>query len=228
MNEGGTMRQTINKGMLKFTLFMLLIFSVSRVTLAGAETQKPSLTALLASITTLQANFKQTIRSEKGKVLQNFTGKMALKKPAQFRWEVTSSDPRLIVANGKEVFDYDQELAQVTIQKIKAGHTRAPIFFLTGEAAALEEDFNVESLGTAQTCLTASDTCFLLTPTKKDTPFQTIKLGFKAGTLKEMEMLDQLGQRSQFIFNEVIQNKPLEATRFQFTPPKGVDVLYND
>lgn len=187
---------------------------------------------LLNPVSTLQGGFDQTVRSAgpKGSVLQRVSGKVSLKKPAQFRWEVLGKEPRLVVADGKKVWDYDKELEQVIVQNLNKGQSRAPIFFLTGDTNSLDKDFKITAVTNtgSNTCLSASDVCFELKPKKDDGSFQWIKIGFKDKTLKEMEMLDQLGQHSQFVFKDVKINQTIPATEFQFSPPKGVDVLKNN
>ena len=200
--------------------------SVSVITNASAE-----LKALLNPVTNLQGNFNQVVRSAgpEGKILQKLSGKVSLKKPAQFRWEVLGKEPRLVVADGKNVWDYDKELAQVTVQTMNKGQTRAPIFFLTGDTDGLDKDFKIEGVAKkGAVCLSASDACFELKPKKEEGSFQWIKIGFKDKALKEMEMLDQLGQHSQFVFKDVKLNETIPASEFKFTPPKGVDILKNN
>jgi len=187
------------------------------------------LQALLAPVASLQGDFQQSIKNENGKVLQRLSGKLSLKKPAQFRWEVLGEEPRLIVADGKKVWDYDKDLEQVTVQKLNKGQTRAPIFFLTGETSSLDRDFEIVKIPLKNgICLEGSDACFELKPKHEEGAFQWIKIGFKAKILNEMALLDQLGQYSQFLFKNVKINDNIPVAQFRFTPPKGVDVLNND
>ncbi len=198
---------------------------------AFAKTTEDGVTlkALLEPVLSLQATFQQTVRNERGKLLQSLSGRVLLKKPAQFRWEVLGSVPRLIIADGKKVWDFDKDLEQVSVQKLNEGQIRAPIFFLTGDTNALEKDFNVTRLPLNKgKCLEESEVCFELKPKKEEGSFQWIKIGFKAGVIKEMQLLDQLGQYSQLIFKNIKINEKISARQFQFTPPLGVDVLEND
>jgi len=242
-------------------IFLGLLLCATQTLLAEDEKQNQTLKSLLSPVNTLNGTFKQTVKSEKGKVLQTAFGKMYIKKPGKFRWEVGGRDARIVISDGKQVFDYDKELAQVTVQKLNQGRTRAPIFFLTGNVESLDKDFNVIALGlvqgpapaseehakpstgkhakktvatsdakevasTEKHCLMGSDACFELKPKRKEGAFQWIKIGFKNKALKEMEMVDQLGQHSYFIFENVILNGKLEESLFQFKAPKGVDVLH--
>lgn len=199
----------------------------------NSNNSSTELKTLLQPISTLQGDFKQTVKSEKGGLLQRLSGKVSLKKPAQFRWEVLGKDHRLVVSDGKKVWDYDKELQQVTVQKLDKGQTRAPIYFLTGDANSIDKDFEIATVAanTAKgkgNCLQESNACFELKPKGKEGSFQWIRIGFKDKVLKEMEMLDQLGQYSQFVFNQVALNNNIPASQFQFVPPAGVDVLKSE
>ncbi len=210
----------------KMILMLLMLVSGSAFS-AGKDSE--ALQALLRPIATLQASFDQTIKSEQGRILQRCSGKVWLKKPGQFRWEVLGKEPRLVVSDGKKVWDFDKDLEQVTVQKLNQGQSKAPIFFLTGEVKSLDRDFTVQALPLEKGhCLKKSDTCFELTPKKGEGSFQWIRIGFKAGQLKEMELLDQLGQDSQFLFTHLHLNTPVLDEQFHFTPPPNVDVLLND
>jgi outer membrane lipoprotein carrier protein len=223
-----------------------VVYLFSPVILAEtSQSSSDQLKTLLNPITTLQGGFQQTVKSERGKVLQRLSGKVWLKKPAQFRWEILGKDSRLVIADGKKVWDFDKDLDQVTVQKLDKGQTRAPIYFLTGDANSIDKDFHVTSIGSQKSerseksenaekqnspgkCLQESNACFELKPKQKEGAFQWVRIGFKDKILREMEMLDQLGQYSHFVFKDVILNGNISTNQFQFTPPAGVDVLKND
>jgi outer membrane lipoprotein carrier protein len=62
-------------------------------------------------------------------------------------------------------------------------------------------------------------------PRHKEGQFQWVRVGFRQGQLAEMEVLDSFGQRSRMSFTRFEPNANMVAERFQFTPPKGSDVL---
>ncbi len=212
---------------MKWVLGFLSLFVISQVAVAISPCAE--FRSLLEPIQTLEASFQQTVRSEQGRVLQQSSGKVRLKKPAQFRWEVLGKESRLVIADGKNVWDYDKDLEQVTVQKLTKGQTKAPIFFLTGDVKSLDKDFKITLYSVEKgTCMQGCDTCFELIPQREEGAFQWIRIGFKNKVLKEMELLDQLGQQSQFIFKAVKLNKEIPISEFRFIPPAGVDVLTND
>lgn len=215
---------------MKAVMIQILTLSMMAPTVvfADASTDINELKSLLAPIESLTADFQQELLNEQGATLQQAKGQMSLKKPGQFRWEVQGKDPRLVVSNGKKVWDYDKDLEQVTIQKISKAESRAPIFFLTGDVSTLKNDFKIAKLTEKnKTCMKNSEQCFELIPKTEHSPFQSIRVGFKNKILNELEMSDQLGQKSFFMFSDAKLNAPLPDTQFQFVVPKGVDVVEN-
>lgn len=215
--------------MKKYILFLLVSWSYSGF--LGASAIGDELKALLDPINSLEATFKQTVMNEKDKVLQSTEGMLWLQKPRQFRWEIKGNDAHLIVSNGKKIWDYDEDLAQVSIHSLDKDAKRLPIFFLSGDTSALEQDFEVKK------CTSQYDACFELIPKKSQKSieqdetseiFQSIQLKFKKHVLVELETRDQLGQHTVFHFQDVQINKPIPVTRFKFVPPKGVDIIGNE
>jgi outer membrane lipoprotein carrier protein len=50
-------------------------------------------------------------------------------------------------------------------------------------------------------------------------------MGFGAAGLEAMELIDGFGQRTVVRFTAIERNPKLPAEIFQFTPPKGADVI---
>ena len=63
------------------------------------------------------------------------------------------------------------------------------------------------------------------TPKHSDGTFKSVRMGFKSGELLRMDMEDNFGQHTTLTFSGLQKNPKLPASRFSFTPPKGVDVL---
>lgn len=225
-------------------LFLFLSFILSflfSASIFASSNPEADLKAVLSQVDSLQGNFKQEICTEKGKILQQCEGKMWLKKPGLFRWEVLGKDQRIVVADGKKVWDYDIDLEQVTVQPFTKGQSTAPIFFLTGDTNSLSKDFSVSFFNSADNSSAGknineknikdfknfqdSDQVFELKPKSSQAAFQWIRIGFKNKALNELEVLDHLGQVSSFTFEKVQQNTSIEKKLFQFKTPKGVDVV---
>lgn len=206
-------------------LFWALPFAANAE--AKAEVDMNAVSALqeiLEPIQSLQGNFHQKVMNEGGKVMRQSHGQLWLKKPGYFRWEVQGKDKHMVISDGKHIWDYDPELSQVTVQKFPNANGSSPLYFLSGDAKIIGEEFEVTSEKSEQ-CMKNSNVCFELRPKTKSNAFQMIKIGFQDKELKEIELLDQLGQRSSFIFQKLSMNEKISPAQFRFKLPQGVDVV---
>ncbi|MDQ8036718.1 MAG: outer-membrane lipoprotein carrier protein LolA, partial [Pedobacter sp.] len=58
-----------------------------------------------------------------------------------------------------------------------------------------------------------------------DALFETLRVRFKGNQLVQMVLVDALGQKTDIRFSNVQVNPAIAAAQFEFTPPKGVDVI---
>ena len=63
------------------------------------------------------------------------------------------------------------------------------------------------------------------TPRTQGGTFEWVRLGFQGNTLKAMELKDNFGQKTILKFGGLDENPRLKPELFEFTPPKGVDVM---
>ncbi|MDB6097249.1 MAG: lolA [Francisellaceae bacterium] len=180
---------------------------------------------LLKGIKTFEATFNQHLENEKGQVTHLLNGKVYLKNPGLIRWQVLQPDERLIVVDGKKIWNYDKDLEQVIVRKIDKDLGQTPLYFLSGEVNQLDNQFIIRAVQTQHKHFKLSDKIFELIPKNKEAPFQWIKIGFDHNSLKELVLLDQLGQLSFFVFNNSRLNQSISKTIFTFNPPKGIDII---
>ncbi len=171
-------------------------------------------------VTSLQGSFNQQVISKKGKVLQNSTGLLYLYRPGKFRWVYKTPEPQVIVGDGKNIWLYDEDLEQVTIKPMSKSISGAPIAILTRKQSP-DSQFIVQEITTH----VAGLDWFRLTPKKKSKDFKLLEIGLdKNGAMRQMNMFDQLGQKTIVRLN-TRQNVPISGKTFTFTPPAGVDVI---
>ena len=185
---------------------------------AGARDQLDSFTKGLKS---LDGRFTQQVFDSKGKLKESSSGRVALSAPRQFRWEYAKPYPQQIVADGKTVWIYEPDLQQVTKRAQGAEERSSPLTALI-DPSKLDAQFAVQESGTSNGLEWVT-----LTP-KGDASsagFRTAKLGFGPQGLSRMQVVDQLGQRTDISFSAWKRNAALPAATFRFTPPKGVDVI---
>ena len=170
------------------------------------------------ALTSLRADFRQTVTDANGKLIESAEGSMSLARPGRFRWDYRVPE-QLIVSDGTTVWFHDTELEQVTIRKAADTIEGTPAMLLTGEGD-LKTEFDVSDGGTAQ----GLDWSRLL-PRRPDGDFRELRLGFSKGQLRRMTMLDRLGQTTELEFVHIERNPRLDDSLFRFTPPPGVDVV---
>ena len=181
------------------------------------------LKGLLEPIKKISADFSQRTVTSKGEVTQSSQGKLLVQKPGKFRWEMMSPEHHLIISDGAKIWNYDEMLEQVTIQRLQEA-TGSPVFFLSGDVADIEQDFVVNKVLASNNC-SSSLSCFELLPRQDEQPFQWVRIGFNENEVKEMQVLDHLGQTSHFKFSYVSTDPNIGPDVFKFTPPEGVDVI---
>lgn len=199
-----------------FAATALLLFASAAS--AGARDQ---LNTFTRGLKTLDGQFSQQVFDTKGKLKEKSTGRVALSAPKLFRWEYATPYPQQVIADGKTVWIYEPDLQQVTRRAQGAEARNSPITALISPAQ-LDAQFVVKETGIADGLQWMQ-----LTP-KGDASasgVRSARLGFDAGGLARMQVVDQLGQRTDIIFSGWKRNATLSPATFRFAVPKGVDVI---
>lgn len=178
------------------------------------------LQTLLQSVNTIQADFNQSVLDDFGNLLQSSKGSMSIARPGKFKWRIASPNEQLLIADGEKLWIYDIDLEQVTIKKVTTGIGDTPALLLSGPASDVVKFFNIKKLKHENNKLQ-----FELRSKDKDAMFETITLKFYFDKIQEMRLADSLGQETVVKFSNTKINKTINKNEFNFTPPKGVDVI---
>ena len=207
----------------------LVIKAVSLVLLAvllgkapvSAATSSPAaeIEKYLSGLASWSADFEQTIDDGHGNVLRTAAGRLYLQRPGKFRWDYSQPSEQLVLADGKQIWFYDKDLAQANVRDMDASLASTPASLLSGNGS-VSTQFNVTALG-----LSAGLQWFQLVPKHADTDFQLVRIGFDKGELRSMFLADKLNQITQLTFSNSKRNVPLAPDLFSFAPPPGVDVI---
>ncbi len=197
----------------------VFLAGMSQLALAAPDAPRQQLNKFFTQMNSLKGNFTQQVYSKKGQVIQNAKGTIALNRPGKFRWVYTSPDPQTIVADGKNIWIYDEDLEQVTIKPMRAAMSAAPIALLTRKQSP-DAQFIVKPMNNKAGGLN----WFQLTPRHKSKDFSTVQIGLNSSGIRQMIMFDQLGQKTVIQLN-VKSNVPISGNTFFFKPPAGVDVI---
>jgi outer membrane lipoprotein carrier protein len=185
-----------------------------------------SLELFVKNVKSGKSDFTQVVTSpaKEGQAprVKTSTGTFEFARPNRFRFNYTKPFAQTIVADGQTLWLYDADLNQVTARRQAQvlGSTPAALIASAADISALKEDF----------VLTAAPDkdgleWVLATPRGKDGQLQSVRVGFRAGQLEVLEILDSFGQKSTIGFAAFKTNVALDAATFQFKPPAGADVI---
>jgi len=197
-------------------LFGLLLSNLSPVQAGQAEQQ---LHSFFDSLRTLTASFEQQVNDADGALIQHSRGRLWLQRPGRFRWDYQQPYRQLIVSDGDQVWVYDEDLEQVTVQAVDATIGQTPALLLSSDKPILDT-FRVASSREAEGIVWLT-----LLPRSQDAAFRDLRLGLRDGKLHSMVLHDGLGHITRLNFNDVERNMSVDPQRFTFVPPPGVDVV---
>lgn len=201
--------------MKKLLILGLAVFSMQLFAASAAE----QLQARLNGMKTMTANFKQVVKAKEREISRS-SGNMALQRPGRFRWMTKEPMEQLVVADGKKLWIYDVDLEQVSVKKQGNSLGGTAALFLSGYDDTVAREFSV------QMSTKSGKEIYDLKALSGKANFQRLKLIFSGQTLSSLEMFDQLGQHTIVDLTQVKANPKLSASLFQFTPPKGTDVVH--
>ena len=199
------------------------VLLVAFVTVAHGDPEADAAAArrvqsVLGELSSLRAEFQQTVTDAHGQVIETAAGTMSLARPGRFRWDYRVPE-QLIVSDGITIWFHDIGLEQVTIRAAAETIVGTPAMLLAGEGD-LQAEFAMTDGG-----LDGGLAWSLLTPRRGDGDFRALRLGFAGGELRRMILLDRLGQTTELAFERIERNPRLDVSQFSFTPPPGVDVV---
>lgn len=202
--------------MQRLILALLIFFPFS----ASAADAASRLADVLAAARSMEASFEQSVSGTNGAVAQQSSGTMTVSRPQLFRWEVRAPFEQLIIADGKNVWVYDADLAQAVVRPFSRQLADTPALLFSGDAQKIGERFSVNVIEDKGGSLR-----FELLPRSEDALFESLRIAFRDGRLDEMALVDGLGQKTSIRFSKVSLNASISAARFVFTPPPGTDVI---
>lgn len=170
-------------------------------------------------LTSLKADFDQTVIDAHSITLQKASGTLSILRPGMFRWDYHSPYEQQIVSDGKKISIYDPDLEQVTVKLLDQTIGNMPALLLSDDQP-LQNSFNITELG-----LRDELEWLELDPRGEDTSFDKIRLAFNKRTLQAMELVDSFGQTTRLVFTHMQRNPAINPETFHFMPPPGVDVV---
>jgi outer membrane lipoprotein carrier protein len=212
------------------TLAPMMSTTVFAATAASEQQATAGLVKQLNSLNTISANFEQRTTVDNSKVVtkkglsaqhmnQTFTGTMKVARPGKFYWETKSPAKQTIVSTGKTLWIYDPDLQQAVRQTLDDQVANTPALLLSGNTNQIMSTYRVTQPDKTKTYYT-------LYPKQKDGAFQSLTISFGAKSAPTLMILqDSLGQTTRVKFSNVVVNSGVSSSIFNFTPPKGTDII---
>lgn len=205
----------MGKFKLRTVLATVLFLASASLSLAASR----PLDHFFTHVHSFEASFDQVVLDDGMNVIQESTGRLYLERPNRFRWDYDKPYQQHIVGDGKHIWVYDVELAQVTVRKMSGGLANTPAMLLAG-TGKLEKNFRIKNLGRQ-----GKLNWVQMIPRNKDGGFEDIRVGFEGNQLRQLDMIDGLGQTTRVTLRHGRENHKISQKHFTFTVPKGVDVV---
>lgn len=188
-----------------------------------AQAQEPNARAQLErfseGLQSLHARFDQRVIGSDGSVQDGSSGEVWLQRPGLFRWEYGGEFPEQVIADGKNIWIYDEVLEQVTVKNQTEAAVNSPLTLLT-DLGQLDSQFEVREVGQADELQLIE-----LRSRSAESEFERILLGMTNDILQMMVMEDAFGLRTEIRFDQVKRNPELDPLLFTFDPPESADVI---
>ncbi|MDH3066442.1 outer membrane lipoprotein chaperone LolA [Achromobacter insolitus] len=184
-----------------------------------AASAQEQLRAFVATVTSATGSFSQYTVNNQGRTQPAQTGVFSFQRPGKFKWAVQKPYQQLVVSDGRQVFQFDPDLAQVTERKVDAAIGTSPAAILFG-SGSLEQSFDVSALPSKD-----GIDWLRAKPRTADAGFSRVDIGMKDNLPVRVELLDSFGQTTRVDLSGIAANPQLPAKEFQFVAPKGVDVV---
>lgn len=184
-----------------------------------AERGRELVDTFVRDVETLSARFEQRLIDASGELVEVSSGTLHIKRPGQFRWVYTEPYEQRLVADGRNIWNYDVDLAQVTVKPQAEALANTPALLLGGSDAALAEFEYVDGYEHAGL------TWIRMRPLDTSSGFRQVELAFTGDVLTRMVFLDNLDQTTLVSLYDVVVDEPIPPSVFEFDVPPGVDVV---
>lgn len=153
-------------------------------------------------------------------------GTMMVKKPGKMRWNYTSPEQKVFVSDGRRIYLYVPADKQVMISPVpEEDQATTAVLFLAGKGN-LTRDFAVSFLPGAP----PDKYKLRLEPKQPERDYDWLELLVDKGSMRIVTLHagDRQGGQSAFLFTNFKENTGLSDKTFEFTIPRGVDVITAD
>ena len=204
---------------LSYLIAGLLLIGAVHAAETIADDGEALVNAFVNDVVTFSGDFEQSLIDPDGRLLETTSGTLEIQRPGRFRWVYEEPYEQWLVADGTNIWSYDVDLEQVTVKAQADALANTPALLLGGSGQAMDQFEHGGSF------VESGLTWVRLLPVDTDSGFRRVELGFENGRLSRMVFLDNLEQTTVVVLENVVVNEPIDAARFEFVVPDGVDVV---
>ncbi|TAG28474.1 MAG: outer membrane lipoprotein carrier protein LolA [Burkholderiales bacterium] len=185
-----------------------------------------SLENFVKTVKSGKSDFTQTVtspaRAGEAPRVKNSSGTFEFQRPGKFKFAYKKPFEQLILADGTSLWIFDADLNQASQRKQSAAFANTPAALIASatDLSALRNEFTLENAPEKDGLVWIS-----AKPKAADSTLQNVRIGFKGDALQQLDITDSFGQRSLINFTAMQLNPSLPASSFQFTLPKGAELL---
>lgn len=197
---------------------LLALVAAANCAAAAAPDAAGVLLGRLEKLGGLAGAFEQTLTTAEGGAPVVSTGDFAILRPRSFDWHYRTPEEQRVVSDGRRLWIYEPDLAQAVSKPAGGSLENSPAAVLLG-SSSWRSHWKVEAVG--------GDT-LVLTPKTPESLYKSVRLVLDAeGRPSSLTLEDAFGQKTAVRFTSYEKAVPA-ASRFEFTPPGGVEVLKDD
>ena len=207
-------------------LFLLLLCPVQVI---ADDLPKPSLIAErlqqeYESTSSMVADFKQTARVAMSSRVKHGAGRLVILKPGKIRWDYTSPDQQVLVADGQKVSMYFSQSEQMIVQTVGQYLDSDVTYSFFAGTGNILKDFNIFPPDREAT---GNELAIRLVPKVDHPQVDYLHIWVDATTflIKRLEIVDQFGSVTDLVFTNIVYNQVIAPEIFSFTPPAGTEII---
>ena len=180
---------------------LVLIVALSAAPVFAAnDSARAQLDRFSNGLHSLSGTFSQRTITANGEIQDESGGSLALQAPRQFRWHYEQPFEQLIVADGTNVWIYDEDLEQVTVRSQSQEEAQSPLTLLI-DPAQLDRDFSVRPLQNADGL-----SWLELIAKEKEPAFKRIRIGMGKAGPEQMNLVDLIDNTTEWQFGDWKRN----------------------
>jgi outer membrane lipoprotein carrier protein len=185
----------------------------------AAPTSVEQLKSFGVQVKAAEGAFTQRTIGAQGQTAPDQKGTFVFERPGRFRWQVTEPYRQLILTDGKDLYQYDPDLSQVTVRSV--GHSLGD-----SPAAVLFGNGQFDDLFTLSTFPDQDGLAWLrAVPKQPDSGLRQIDMGLRDGLPVKLRLKDGFGQITQVDITSLAPKTSLPADTFTFKLPPETDLV---